>query len=100
MLSVRHAAKRAGLRPVREADIFDDLFMAGVRRYGKSNEALLAARFNLSSGHLFQDVLNAPKMAKRGMIGPSLHKVKDRAAMRRLFGRALRTTEGEKGDGI
>jgi heterodisulfide reductase subunit C len=90
MLAVRRLAKKQGLRPVREADIFDDAFVANIRRFGRSNEAILAAQYNLQSGHLMQDVLNAPKMAMRGMIGPKLHHVKDRAAVQRLIDRALK----------
>jgi hypothetical protein len=89
MLAVRHTAKREGLRPVREADIFDDLFVANIRNYGKSNEAILAAKYNLVSGHLMQDALNAPKMAARGMIGPKIHSVKDKAAVKRLVDKVL-----------
>jgi heterodisulfide reductase subunit C len=95
MLAVRRLAKKRGLRPVREADIFDDAFVANIRSFGKSNEAILAARYNLLSGHLMQDVLNAPRMAARGMIGPKIHSVKDRAAVRRLVDRAL---EGDSRD--
>jgi heterodisulfide reductase subunit C len=89
MLEVRRAAKKQGLRPVRDADIFDDASVGNIRSFGKSNEAILAAKYNLLSGHLMQDVLNAPRMAVRGMIGPKIHSVKDRAAVRRLVDRAL-----------
>jgi heterodisulfide reductase subunit C len=89
MLEVRRSAKRRGLRPVRDADIFDDAFVANIRSFGKSNEAILAAKYNLLSGHLMQDALNAPRMAARGMIGLRTHGVKDRAAVRRLVDRAL-----------
>jgi heterodisulfide reductase subunit C len=96
MLAVRRLAKKQGLRPARETDIFDDAFIANIRRFGRSNEALLAAQYNLQSGHLMQDVLNAPRMAARGMIGPKLHHVKDRTAVRRLIDRALK---GDSRDG-
>jgi heterodisulfide reductase subunit C len=89
MLAVRRTAKKRGLRPVREPDIFDDAFVGNIRSFGKSNEAILAAKYNLFSGHLMQDVLNAPRMAVRGMIGPKIHSVKDKAAVRRLVDRAL-----------
>ncbi len=99
MLAVRHTAKRKGLRPVREADIFDDLFVGNIRSYGKSNEAILAAKYNLISGHLLQDALNAPKMAARGMIGPKIHRVKDKAAVKRLVDRVLGSKKmGNKGE--
>jgi len=90
MLSLRRTAKKQGLSPVPEPDIFDDLFVATIRMFGKSNEAILAGRYNLSSGHLMQDVLNAPKMAARGMIGPKLHTVKDKAAVKHLIDKILK----------
>ncbi len=89
MLSVRREAKRRGLRPDKEADIFDDIFIGNVRSFGKSNEAILAAKYNLLSGHLMQDMLNAPKMAARGMIGPKIHSVKDKEAVKKLVDKAL-----------
>jgi len=89
MLAVRRQAKRQGLRPVREADIFDDAFIGNVRSFGKSNEGILAGKYNLLSGHLVQDLLNAPKMAARGMIGFKVHSVGDKIAVRRLMDRAL-----------
>jgi heterodisulfide reductase subunit C len=92
MLAVRRAAKKRGLRPMREADIFDDAFVANIRSFGKSNEAILAAKYNLLSGHLTQDLLNAPRMALRGMIGPRIHSVRDKAAVRRLVDRAISGT--------
>ena len=36
---------------------------------GVSNETLLAMRFNMETGHLFQDVPNTPKMLTRGLLG-------------------------------
>jgi heterodisulfide reductase subunit C len=95
MLTVRRSAKKQGLRPVRETDIFDDAFVGNIRSFGKSNEAILAAKYNLLSGHLMQDVLNAPRMAARGMIGPKIHSVRDKAAVRRLVDRCLRDDKGE-----
>jgi heterodisulfide reductase subunit C len=90
MLALRHAAKREGLRPVREPDIFDDIFVNNIRSKGRNNEALLAGFFNLKSGHLMQDVLNAPRMAVRGMIGPRFNHVQDRAAVRTLVDQVLK----------
>jgi heterodisulfide reductase subunit C len=97
MLAVRRAAKRQGLRPLRETDIFDDAFVGNIRSFGKSNEAILAAKYNLLSGHLMQDVLNAPKMAARGMIGPKVHRVRDQAAVRRLVDKVLNAGESQPG---
>jgi len=90
MLAIRHLAKKKGMQPVREADVFDDAFVGNIRNYGKSNEAVLAVKYNLKSGHLMQDALNAPKMAARGMIGLKIHKVNDRDAVRKLVDRCLK----------
>ena len=95
MLSVRHAAKHEGLQTVREPDVFDDIFVNNIRSKGRNNEALLAGFFNLKSGHLMQDVLNAPRMAARGMIGPKINRVKDRDAVRKLVDKVL----GKGGEG-
>jgi heterodisulfide reductase subunit C len=95
MLEVRRTAKQSGRVAQKEPDIFDDIFVDNIRRYGKSNEAILAMKYNLKSGHLFQDALNAPKMAARGMIGPKLHKVKDRAAVRALVEKILQEDSKE-----
>jgi heterodisulfide reductase subunit C len=95
MLALRRTAKKQGLRPAREADIFDDAFVANIRRFGKSNEAILAAKYNLLSGHLMQDVLNVPGMLARGMIGPKLHLSQDRAAVRRMVDKILKGGEAQ-----
>ncbi|MDR0308531.1 MAG: 4Fe-4S dicluster domain-containing protein [Coriobacteriales bacterium] len=89
MMATRHAAKRMKLRPEPNDDKFDDAFVSNIRSFGKSNEAILAAKYNLASGHLFQDVNNVPKMLSMGMIGPKIHSVKDKQAVRDLVDRVL-----------
>ena len=96
MLTVRRTAKKKGMRPVRDIDVFDDAFVGNIRSYGKSNEAILAAKYNLLSGHLMQDALNAPKMATRGMIGPKIHHAGDREAVQRLVDRVLGRGAGKQ----
>ncbi|MCL1891648.1 MAG: 4Fe-4S dicluster domain-containing protein [Coriobacteriia bacterium] len=93
MLAVRHAAKQQGLRPVAEPDIFDDIFISNVRLFGKSNETILAGRYNLASRHLMQDMSNVPRMAARKMVGPKVHTVKNRKAVRELVDRVLKRGE-------
>ena len=89
MRAVRLAAKRAGKRPLPEADIFDDEFIANVRAHGVSNEQYLAAAYNIKSGHFMQDMLNAPRMLMRGMIGVSMHNIEGKAEVAALVDRAL-----------
>lgn len=89
MRAVRQASKRAGKRPVPEADIFDDEFIANVRVHGVSNEQYLAAAYNVKSGHLMQDADNAVRMLTRGMVGVSMHNTKGRKEVAALIDRAL-----------
>ena len=89
MRAVRLASKHAGKRPVPEADIFDDEFIANVRSHGVSNEQYLAAAYNLKSGHFMQDMGNATRMLKRGMVGVAFHNTEGRAEVAALVYRAL-----------
>ena len=103
MRAVRLAAKRAGKRPVPEADIFDDEFIANVRAHGISNEQYLAAAYNVKSGHLMQDAGNAMRMLKRRMVGLAMHNIKGREEVAALIDRALaadaaRAAQREGGD--
>ncbi|MDR3052579.1 MAG: 4Fe-4S dicluster domain-containing protein [Coriobacteriales bacterium] len=100
MLAVRHAAKREGLRPVRETDIFDDIFVSNIRSQGRNNEVFLAAFYNLQSGHLVQDVANVPAMVARGMIGPRINHVKDKAAVRRIVDKVLKKGSSGSSDSL
>ena len=89
MRAVRLASKHAGKRPVPEADIFDDEFIANVRAHGVSNEQYLAAMYNVKSGHFVQDMGNATRMLRRGMVGVAMHNTKGRANVAALVDRAL-----------
>jgi heterodisulfide reductase subunit C len=96
MEEVRRASKAAGKRPVKGADIFNDLFLKGIYSNGKSNELYLMMQYNLTSGHLLQDALNAPHLLLNGMVGFKVHKVKDRASVRRIMDRCLGKPESEE----
>ena len=90
MQEVRRASKETGCNPAPDSDKFEELFIKNVHRHGRSNEQYLAARYNLATRHLFQDVANAPRMMSRGMIGVKTHEVKDKDAVRRIIGRCLK----------
>lgn len=89
MRAVRLASKRAGYRPLPEADIFDDEFIANVRAHGVSNEQYLAAAYNVKSGHLMQDADNAVRMLARGMVGVAMHNIQGRDEVAALIDRAM-----------
>lgn len=85
MGALRHAGKARGVVPVKEIDCFDKAFMRNVRAGGVSDEALLAMQFNFTTGHLFQDVPNSPKMLALGMINNKGHKVKGSDDVKRII---------------
>lgn len=107
MRAVRLASKHAGKRPVPEADIFDDAFIANVKAHGISNEQYLAVKFNMQSGHLMQDVGNGMRMFKRKMVGAAVHNTEGREDVAKLIDRALEAdaerrkadAEAAKGEG-
>jgi heterodisulfide reductase subunit C len=92
MEEVRRASKAAGKQPVKGSDIFNDLFLKGVYANGKSNELYMMMKYNIYSGRLMQDALNAPHLLLKGMVGFKVHKVKDRESVRRIIDKCL---EGE-----
>ena len=99
MLEVRRTSHAEGRRVVPESDVFETLFIKGVRSKGLSNEQYLAAQYNLASGHLMQDVMSAPQMLAKGLIGMLPHSSQNPAAVRRLVDRcAEMAKEGEQHD--
>ena len=88
MRAVRLTSKAAGKRPLPEADIFDDEFIANVRAHGVSNEQYLAAAYNVKSLHFTQDAVNAVRMLQRNMVGVAMHNIKGRKDVAALVDRA------------
>jgi len=89
MEEVRRASKAAGKRPVKETDVFNDLFLKGIYQNGKSNELYMMMKYNLASGHLFQDMFNAPHLLFKGMVGFKVHGVRNKAHVRRIIDKCL-----------
>lgn len=88
MLACRRTAQREGKKPLREVSTFNSIFIDGVNDKGVSDEAALAMKFNMSSGHLLQDALSAPKMVTRGMLNPKEHKVEGVNEVKNIIERA------------
>jgi len=89
MEEVRRASKAAGKQPIKGPDVFDDIFLKGIYQNGKSNELYMMMKYNIFSGHLMQDALNAPHLLSKGMVGFKVHKVEDREDVRRLMDRCM-----------
>lgn len=86
-----HATKRPR---VRESNVFENQFIDNIAKDGRNNEQYLAAFYNLKSGHFMQDMLNAPKMFTKGLVGVRKHRVEDTDAVKRLVKRCLDKPEG------
>ena len=82
---------------VREGARFMNIFLDNVQHKGVSDEAMLAGRFNLETGHLMQDVLSAPKMMQRGLLAPLERSYKPEGAddVRRIV-KACRDAEAQE----
>lgn len=72
-------ATRRGCAAVKEGPLFTDIFLDNVQKRGVMDETMLAARFNLSSGHLFQDAAGAPTMMSHGLLSGDGYRPSDAA---------------------
>ena len=93
MEAVRQEAKARHIVPEKDIDRFNNLFLRNVEQFGRSHETFLMGFYNLTTGHLFQDVASAPKLYFSGKIRIRPHLVKDRAGIKRLFRKTLRKGE-------
>ena len=85
MESVKQEAKNRNIIPIREVNIFTNLFMKTVELFGKSHEVMLIGLYNTLSRHLLQDVPTAPFLYFTGKIRIRPHMVKDRKAVKKLI---------------
>ena len=67
---------------------FNDIFIENIRAFGKSQEVILEGLYNITSGHLLQDMKNAPKMALKGVIRPELQTVRAKSEVRAILAAA------------
>ncbi len=96
MEAVRKVAKKRGIIPERNINIFNDAFLKFVESTGKSFEMGLIVMYNLLSFQPFKDVMLGPKMFFSGKISPIPHKVKNTSEIKRIFEK-VRELE-ERGD--
>ncbi len=92
MREVRRASHEKGYHKLHESNVFETLFIKGIKTNGKSNEQYLAAQFNIASGHFIQDALNAPKMLQKNMIGLSLQQSENPKAIAQIIEKCQQET--------
>ena len=84
----RMEAKRRGMIGVKEVDKFTDIFLENVKMFGKNQEVVLEGLYNVTTGHLMQDMVNVPHMLKHKIVGPELNTTKQAAEVKELMLRA------------
>ncbi len=89
MEAVRIEAKRAGIVPEKHINLFNDLFLKSVAKNGRVHEMGLILQYNLLSMQPLKDAFKAPKLFLDGKISPIPHKIKNQAAVQRIFERSM-----------
>jgi len=89
METTRQLAKKKGIVAEKNINLFNDIFLSNVKMFGKSPEVLLSALYNLRSGRLFQDVDSVPHLFLTGKAHVMPGRVKDKAAVKRIFDKCL-----------
>ena len=64
---------------------FHKTFLNSIRSNGRTYEMGLVVGYKMRTGHLFQDVLNSPKMFSKGLLNIMPHKVKGKEAIEKIF---------------
>lgn len=89
MEAVRQEAKARHIIPEKDIDKFNNLFLKNVEQFGRSHETFLMGFYNLTTGHLFQDVGCAPKLYFDKKIRIRPHVVKNKSGVKRLFQKTI-----------
>ena len=92
---LRQESVRLNLAHPKSRDIlaFHRSFLDSIQSTGRVYEMGLVTCYKLRTGHLFKDVMLAPKMMAKGKLGLLPHAVKDKSIVKRIFARTL----GKKG---
>ncbi len=93
---LREEALRRNLAHPLAKDIlaFHQAFLDSIKGKGRLFEVGLISKYKMKTGHLFQDLLNAPKLFVRGKLNPFPHTMQGKAQVAAIFERIL----GEKGE--
>jgi heterodisulfide reductase subunit C2 len=84
---VRQESLRQGKVHPKAKDIlaFHEAFLRTIAKSGRLQEVGLISTYKLKTGHLFQDVLLAPKLFFRGKLNPLPHSADCKGAVKRIF---------------
>ncbi len=85
MEKCRIEAQAKGYCGQEDVKLFNDIFTETIRYFGKSQEVILEGAYNVTSGHLIQDMENVPKMLKKGILRPEMNTVRDKDAIKKIM---------------
>ena len=85
MKCVRLEADRRGINPVFTVSIFTKIFLLPVKWFGRSNELIMTAFYNLRSGRILQNFQHVPKMLTGGKLAFIPERIKNRGAVKKLM---------------
>ncbi|MCL2008822.1 MAG: 4Fe-4S dicluster domain-containing protein [Treponema sp.] len=85
MKAVRLEADRRKIRPVFTVAINTRIFMLPVKWFGRSNEFLMTAFYNIGSGRILQNFRYVPKLITGGKLVFIPDRIKNRKAVRQLM---------------
>ncbi len=77
----------------KDVPLFNRIFLATIRRYGRLYEAGLIGSYNLKSGHFFKDILMSPKMFRKGKMNLLPKKTKNIKEIKKMFLKAKKIEE-------
>ena len=75
--------------------LFDDIMLGMIKRRGRVNDGLMAAKYKFKAGGLLKDWKMGLKMFKAGKMKLFMKGVKDRKSVARLFEKHEKTGEDE-----
>lgn len=89
MEAIRQMAKKKGIVPERNSNVFNDIFLWNLKTFGRSPEVLLSGAYNLFSGRLLQDLDSVPKLFAAGKAHVMPERVKNMKAIKRIFAKSF-----------
>ncbi|MDP6636718.1 MAG: 4Fe-4S dicluster domain-containing protein [Phycisphaerae bacterium] len=89
----QEAIERGQLDNAGNVPLFDDIMLGMIKRKGRVNDGLMAAKFKFKAGGLFKDWRMGLKMLKAGKMKLFMKGVNDRAGVAGLFDKRPRDAE-------
>ncbi len=90
MEGARMEARRRNCIGVPEVEKLTEIFMGDVKAFGRNQEVVMEGLYNVTSGHLMQDMEYVPHMLVHKIVKPTIRVTAESAAVAELIDRAER----------